>query len=292
MEDCVSTDIKWELEYTPKSFRQTACRLCVIRRLWSSIPTDKRAVDSDKLTIKTSGLYRMLLTNLRKEGWARLADNKKFQFVRNCPPAGVRTKKASGQTCQLDDICPFCWVRNNVLEPFKRMEQAFFTDNGLKPDLPPVKLVSSMCQVRVMDRAYHVPMTAGEVFRDKLKILTASVINDRNHESSFVPKSQFLGGIVIQSIDFSKESPLGYRGGLFVVEKDAEVPFETLQLERHKCRSTELSRTQLMYAMVRVAPYPGGWIRRAEPSQVLDYLKAVHGVRMMSTYGRLRGSSQ
>jgi len=288
----VSTDIKWELEYSPRSYRQRACRLCLIRRLYDGMETKERAVASDRLAIKTSGLYRMLLTKLRNEGWARLANNKKFQFIRNCPPAGVRTKKASGQSCQLDHICPFCWVRNNVLGPFERMEKAFFANAGLKPELPPVKLVSSMCRSYASVRPYHKDQSADAVFRDKLKILTANVITDRNFETQFIPKSQFLGGVVIQSIDFSKEQPLRYRGGLFVVEKDAEVPFEALQLPHHKCRVTELTRTQLMNAMVRVAPYPGGWIRRAEPCQVIDYLNAVHGVRMMSTYGKLRSQLQ
>ena len=285
------TDIKWELNFTPKSYRQTACRLCLIRRLYDGMDVKERTAASDRLAVRTSGLYRMLLTNLRNEGWDKLADDKKFQFIRNCPPVGVRTKTVAGQTCHQWHVCPFCWVRRNVLEPFKRMEAAFFADKGLKPDLPPVKLISTMRQDFVTAKPYHEAMTVGEVFRDKLRLATASVVSQRQGELVDIPKSQFLGGVVIQSIDFSKEQPLRYRGGLFVVHEDAESPLETVKTKYLRGRSTELSRTQLLYALVRVAPYPGGWIRRAEPSQVIDYLNAVHGVRMMSTYGKLRSHS-
>ncbi len=265
-----STDIKWEVTHVPKSYRQTACRRCLIRRLYDGIETKERTVASDRLAIKTAGLYRMLLTNLRNTGWDKVQDNKRFQYVRNCPPVGVRTQNTKAKLCRLDHICPFCWVRNNVLEPFERMEEAFFADKGLKPDLPPVKLISTMRQDFVTAKPYHQGLSEAEVFRDKLRLATDSVVSQRQGELVDIPRNQLLGGVVIQSIDFSKEQPLRYRGGLFVVHEDAESPLETVQTKYLRGRSTELSRTQLLHALVRVAPYPGGWIRRAEPCQVID----------------------
>ena len=139
---------------------------------------------------------------------------------------------------------------------------------------------------RLIDLSYQVVAGKMDLYPE-----LENLVSQRQGELVDIPKSQFLGGVVIQSIDFSKEQPLRYRGGLFVVHEDVTLPFETMQTEFVRGRSTELSRTQLMHAMVRVAPYPGGWIRRAEPCQVIDYLNAVHGVRMMSTYGRLRSHS-
>jgi len=286
-----STDIAWKLEYTPTSFRQTTARLCLLERLYAKVPPKQRAAISDKLALKIPNLYRMFLTNMLNAGWDQVKDNKRFQYVRNCPPVGVRTQTTKAKTCNLGHICPFCWVRNNTVQTFERFERAFFAPKGLREDLPfKVKLISTLSCGTSQKLPEHSTMELAPLFRARLKRVASNVESSRKDEVDSIPKSQFLGGVVIQSIDYSREQPVRYRGGLFVVAQKATLPFEAIETPHYQSRTTELSRANLKHAMVRVAPYPGGWIRRASPEQTMAYLDAIHGLRMLSTYGALRES--
>jgi len=78
------------------------------------------------------------LLALQAAGWQRLPTWKSVTFAANCPPFSVETGKKQHR-CRLSWICPFCYARENVIEPFRAAEEFLFggrkSNVPLRPDL-------------------------------------------------------------------------------------------------------------------------------------------------------------
>lgn len=113
------SDVNYALVSIPKHARAMAERMAVLR------PVSGLVVTADASTgaaaVETLRLWRYRCTQLRDAGWPT-AQGTRFQFLRNCPPAGVEMKSV-GRTarlryCTCAPVCPWCWSRTVVARSF------------------------------------------------------------------------------------------------------------------------------------------------------------------------------
>ncbi len=290
------TDIFWQTEWVPMSYRQRAARLCLVRRLYSKIDLEALSAKSPELVLKVASLRRRFFEGLRDAGWDKLHSDRKNICVRNCPPVGLKTQTSAIHAFMEERICPFCWVRLNVVKNFELFERAFFVEKVVRQDLPyPVSLLTTVRYIEDQTD-YTGPehgLTEDEAFDKQMEYMNTKVRDNRRYEVGQLPNDQFLGGLVLHRIDFGEcGQPLLRRCGIFVVKADMKLPYPPdVNPAILSVRMTKLSRHELMKAFVRVAPYRGGWIREASAEKTLRFMKATRRLRMSATFGRLRASS-
>jgi len=96
------TDFDYNIESVRQSWAWRTARSAVLNHALSSWRKDGPAKAMERLR----SLWKMRLLDLRDAGLPRSA-GKDHQYLRNCPPFGVRTS-VTGRCCQRALICPFC----------------------------------------------------------------------------------------------------------------------------------------------------------------------------------------
>ncbi len=93
--------------WAPHTAWDTALRGAVLPWL---VPAQYQT-DDDQCLAGQAGLlcWRRRLLILRQAGWLPTKD--KLPYLRNCPPAGFRTKPADRCFCRQQRVCPWCWAR-------------------------------------------------------------------------------------------------------------------------------------------------------------------------------------
>ena len=121
------------------SYASRAARTAVILPLLHVVGTAKQA-HKDLSDLRQCWSRRVL--DLREAGWRALKTDKDANYMMNCPPFSVETDTRA-RPCQKALICPYCYARHHVLEPFRRAERVLYGCVG-KPKTVPKPIRSDL----------------------------------------------------------------------------------------------------------------------------------------------------
>ncbi|QDU18930.1 hypothetical protein [Urbifossiella limnaea] len=117
-------DVRFVVASVPRSAAAMAERQAVLCRVSGKreFQIDAAVEAAAKAVLRR---WRTRLAQLREAGWGPI-QGLKFQYARNCPPAGVVARPADGERssvrpCGLTGVCPWCWSRDRVLATFDRV---------------------------------------------------------------------------------------------------------------------------------------------------------------------------
>lgn len=118
------SDVVYKFESVPKHSGAAAERMAVLRTFMGP-----GAIRDDQVLVSAKhvlGLWRHRCQQLREAGYLKF-QSVKFQYARNCPPAGVVAKplgsRAKMLRCQCGTICPWCWARMTVKRTFDEITE-------------------------------------------------------------------------------------------------------------------------------------------------------------------------
>lgn len=120
-----------------------------------------------------------LLCNTRRRWYRNIKDacpegeDFHLYWANRCPPVGFWFNGRSVQFCKKDRVCPFCWCRNRVEQPYRVFEKMLwggctnvstFTDNG-------IRLFSAMLTQYTSDAAPDPVQLLSEVTRQATEVV-------------------------------------------------------------------------------------------------------------------------
>jgi hypothetical protein len=73
------------------------------------------------------GFWHGLLLQLERLEWDALPDRRSVQYMRNCPPFGVKTDDRAYR-CNRSFFCPFCYARVQLMPLFTHVEHFLYGD--------------------------------------------------------------------------------------------------------------------------------------------------------------------
>lgn len=229
-------------------------------------------------------LWRRQVVRLYAQNWPYLQTDKALGYYRNCPPFGVWNDPPC-RTCKRPLICPFCYARTFIIEPFKAFELALFGDLAKRKPLDPkLKLFEYTTKInfwrpgRPPVRTWHSADIKGAV----RKMLMYARIDFRHEIETCRP----LGGVVMQRVNPTKTQFQLVRSALLLGHELLE-PATTLgdlDVRVHY----PITRAALLQAFSRSCRFPAG-VLRVHPSFLSYYLKQFRSTRMIERYGLLRG---
>ena len=122
------------------AYRYKAARAAVLSRLGKAGAPRQSDIPAALDWVREQ--WRARLYALRAAGWSRLGKPKDFSYAANCPPFGVLTARTS-RRCGWSSLCPFCYARERVIAPFRKLEAGL----AARPDLayPSPKYRSCRC---------------------------------------------------------------------------------------------------------------------------------------------------
>ncbi len=232
--------------------------------------------------------WREFVDTLDAVGWEPARNDGKRRFLRNCPPVGINTNRAY-HPCDFCLICPYCLGRR-ALNLFMGIERLVWGD--FHPRAKPREDVDVI--------AFFMETPAASVRQYMLSDLTpyrlftemqTRIIATRRREFNCVKS---LGGFTNFTVDWVESQkvqvPILRRGGVMVVAAGTKVslPGDTV-VER--IDGENLTKKALAREMAKICRYPRGWMSLASPATVAAYLSWFKKMKMLTTFGALRGRS-
>jgi hypothetical protein len=247
---------------------------------------------------------RELLDRLHNDQWSSVESRLSLQYLKNCPPAGFVTYESSPKMCNRRLICPFCWGRSYVLEPFARLERFLYGSLAPQDAFKPRDDVWLLEFRRTSDatglvnqyrESKNVSLSREGAIRRTLK-RHGVVIKEFRHKE--VKRWPNRGGFVLHRVVYKEVGyPIMYRCGLLVVEAGSVIPIPQEKDEAPFLR-VQVHKTWLKKDLVkifkRLSRFPLGWLTKADTEEVRLYLDQFSGLpgkrgaRMFATYGCLR----
>jgi len=142
-------DVIYTLQSVPKHAGENAERSAVLWPL-TGVRPDLGDAETDRGVQQVLALWRFRCLELHREGYPMFA-GVKFQYARNCPPAGVVTSPDGGvrklKRCGHSAVCPWCWSRLVVRRTFDQVVETLSglgeTYDRASPGLSRYKLVAT-----------------------------------------------------------------------------------------------------------------------------------------------------
>lgn len=165
---------------------------------------------------KLRRLWHRALLRFMEAGWTALESdgrdgNKYHQYLRNCPPFGVETR-ARGRVCNKALLCPFCWARAYVQEPYRHLERLL--DAGVPED---TVLVEFRLRRQIAARGGN-PWTIKDRAEGLARVRAA--IQDRYSRSRESARYRpHLGGVLLHKVEPLEDGLRFVRAGLLLVPR-------------------------------------------------------------------------
>jgi hypothetical protein len=214
-----------------------------------------------------------------------------FRTMECCPWFGLHYQVKS-YTCRRPLVCPFCWARRYVLDPFVHLEKILY--GSTKPRSPLIVpadtvLVRFQFQHRLRLGA-STPWT--DAWRATLYGAARTLIQTRSERSREVARCPDLwGGFVLHRVEIKPEDKeLVYeRSGVLVVPAGGFRPGRYDDNVDFKYQVYPgLRRLDLLRAVARACRYPAS-VLKLGIRDVETFLPAFKGVRMLTKYGPSAG---
>ena len=214
------------------AYRHLACRRAVLHPLVKLGDAQtkqwlQRAFDALR-TMWKARLYRLWEAN-----WdAFNRDKVNLSYMQNCPPFSVKTG-TTARRCKRPLVCPFCYARQRVLEPYRKLEKVLYgdttaytgEDGHLLPLVRPDLKIVSFRLVTNGTHKVHLPLTTAEGM--KTHVQRAQLIvnhGKRNEKDGFGAE---YGAILHKVYPVPKETRLSVvRCGVLLVP---HVPHERIE---------------------------------------------------------------
>lgn len=149
-------DFNFTLVSVPRKAGALAERTAVLRPL-TGLRDLTRDADVTEAVGRVLARWRGRCNVLRQTGW-KGAGEVKFQYMRNCPPAGVYmrpdTRTRFSRACRQTAVCPWCWARDVVKRTYDATIRAMAAADSLyRPGAAgyPYKLVTATTRGTVAD---------------------------------------------------------------------------------------------------------------------------------------------
>jgi hypothetical protein len=126
------SDLKFD--YTPLMYAtMEASRASVLRPILKGIKKEKalkRNLEGQHELLQQ--MWRLRVVKLGEKGWSRAAPKNGLQYLRNCPPFGVRFGERFGfaHRCDCRRVCPNCFAKGTILETLRSITWAFYLSNN------------------------------------------------------------------------------------------------------------------------------------------------------------------
>lgn len=244
------------------AYRHLACRRAVLHVLTrfgheNTLPRLQRAFDS----LRT--IWHARLGSLMAANWDAIGRDKlKLTYMRNCPPFGVKTG-TEARRCKRPLVCPFCYARQRVLEPFMKLERVLYGDGAAHatPGPGPTPLVRPDLKIlafRVVTKGTHkvqMPLNTPEGMREHVR--RAQLImayGKRNEKDGFGAE---YGAILHKVYPVPKQSRLSVvRCGVLLVSDVSPELIEEYRANGGTVHVFEPSKKNLSEAVGRAFYFP------------------------------------
>lgn len=225
------------------------------------------------------------LVGVRKAGWAPARRLRDFQYMRNCPPFGVRTDVSNMHTCKRATVCPFCWARR-VVAPLYAKLRSWLTTVGRNWSPPyGTQLVEYKTTATVWG---DVGAGRGSAARLGRAALAARAVlrNTRNDEFKAY---RAVAGLSVSRFVVKPERLVLIRAGFLLVPSGLTHKAEFLA-RKHRLRAyRRTTRKVLLPAIARVCAYPAAMLRASGP-ELRAFLDLLKGEHVFSSRGRPVGT--
>lgn len=283
-----ASDKVFKVRRVRRAYRFDACYRAVLiptlgvrpSQVWNEAEMD---IALDRLRY----MWRSRLVALRSAGWAILKTGKNNIYARNCPPFGVLTDSVS-RPCNRPKLCPFCYARQYVYEPFSWMQKALYgslrlTDPQTGERLVPregLRLVGFKTGMR-----YVPPDVSEKAIHDAATTLYDTLHAQRRAEMDLVADP--LG------FTFLQVYPTRHKGGLALIGRRVGLALTRSDklpegVKVHKKDMLEMeefpNKKKMAQWFGRVMAYPKQMLF-ASPRVTVNVLRALAGRHCMVRYG-------
>lgn len=284
-EDCLPMTVKSVFS----AYRYVAARSAILR------PFSDRAGRTDvvKATDRLRLMYRIRLDALQSAGWNVMEDRKKIRWMRNCPPVGFLLSHKT-RCCNKPLVCPFCYARQRVLFPFRKLETALYGATGKYTDDAGKLLGLARPDLKILRFSIVTDGSAGcaTPFDSKDGLFKhweylREGLNGHRWWEARALKAEY-GTVLLKIFPYAKGERLGMiRAGVLLVSED-RLP-DVGQLHDYaeaggRLEVYEPSKKNLCSAMSRAFIYPARMMR-ADPTVTARLLELMRNTKVQSWYG-------
>lgn len=260
-----------------RAYRFRAARAAVLGVL---VPRERLWFDNvPKAMDKLRAQWRIVISRLHHAGWSPVRDLRSLQIFRNCPPFGVHTAVKSW-SCRRALICPFCYARQHVIEPFDRLTYALTqAEETWAPSCHLVEFSTTNWAKFQNNRSFvDCFRWAMEIAESPARRIEAFTLHDT------------YGGFVLQRFDFNDDTLYLRRSGVFLIPPDCALLRDA---RGRRVRVHENVNKKLLAAVLgRVCRYPPGLWRSDDPKKTCFVLNSLRTKRLLSYFGVLRHVSK
>ena len=228
--------------------------------------------------IRVQALWRRRCFELQAGGYGP-AMTSKYQYMRNCPPAGVICRPVNGRIVRpcRTSACPWCWARLYVKRVWDTtygllttLDSMYRRGRNLKTDPYPYKVVYQIASATYTDR-YPAPV---------YEHLGYGL--HRVDGKSFRRRTGAMGSAVLGTVVPVVEGWSARRRVLAIVPADKKVEgYKNIRL---------LTKRRLARVVAQVTEYPAGYMV-GEPVAASQALVSKKFFRMLRFTGRMSGNS-
>jgi hypothetical protein len=228
-------------------------------------------------------LWWQMLVELRKRRWPPVMQEG-YGYLRNCPPFGITTRDPA-RCCRRALICPFCYIRERVIDPLSALEMALYHSFRKNAELvdPNVVLVEFETVRRLAPPEWTPELRHATLIRYRDYVLP-----DRRLEVDLLRP---IGGFVSHRLDFEAGAFPAYRSGLLVCPRPADgdeiILPEPAEGKRRYQVWPEITKKVLAHAAARVFRYPSGLLLQPA-STLITYMDEMKDCQVLTRYGFMR----
>ena len=226
-------------------------------------------------------LWHQRIDQLAEDGWdvARNAEN--YKSMRNCPPFGVQTSDRA-RCCNRVNICPFCYARQRVFEPYFNLLWAYYrtldyfrvVDGEQQPCLP-------VLDAKLVEFRSHTDLPRpGTRLANILEVMQAGGGEPREVRN--------YGAMTLVSIDPRPGYIRVSRRGYLICHRDHLLPHvEGRRIRQHQ----QITRKLLAEVVGRTCRYPATLLTGdVHPAHVV--IAASGHAKLLRHYGGLRNETE
>jgi hypothetical protein len=268
-------DVRFVFESAPRSAPAFAQRVAVLHRIAGKSPnwSPEAAIKSAEAVL---GKWRRVLVQLREVGWGP-AQGVRFQYARNCPPAGV-VAQAVGRDrvrpCHMLGVCPWCWARERVLATFDRTWEVMLASGDAAAGEVPAERPN---RLRVL------VATGVSAARDPGDVMAA--VGYRIDKTVRTRRGVLAGGLLLATV---QPRPAG--GWSWTLRSLTLAP-AGFPLKPGATEVESPTRRAVAAAVAKFARYPLGMMT-ADPARVAEVLTARGAFRLYRAFGAFSRNSR
>ena len=264
-----------------KATRYHAARLATLRSLRPrGFSRESRYIVPAMASVR-EGWHRMIW-QLQEAGWKPAQVARNIPYLLNCAPFGLKVKSRYTRFCDHPQICPFCWARRRVIDPFQALEQVLY--GGLAPSGTVIGGHYHLLEFETRD-FFEIKNKRGLHMSDCLQKVVDWVRSPSRCRE--VREVKNYGGFVNHRVELVEDRLVTYRAGVLLVGPGAKLPDCA---GRSFTYHDEVKKKVLAAIFGRICRFPSSWWQ-AEPMDTKTMLEAFHRVRFSALHGEVRGAA-